>query len=194
MSDITHIGDLTPDPPELPKLNKRQRVFVEEYLRCWNATEAALRAGYSERSAKEIGCENLTKPNIAIEVEKRINEKAMTADEVLLRLAKQARGAASDFIEVNAGLPFLNWQTLADADKLDLIKKLSYDKEGRPVVEFYDAQAALVHIGKHLKLFTDKLEHTGSGKDGAILHQDVSADELDAARKRRQEAEGDGSG
>lgn len=46
------------------KLSNKQKRFCDEYLVDLNATQAATRAGYSERTAREIGCENLTKPNI----------------------------------------------------------------------------------------------------------------------------------
>ena len=44
-------------------LTDKQRAFVSQYLICWNASEAARRAGYSVKSAYSIGSENLTKPN-----------------------------------------------------------------------------------------------------------------------------------
>lgn len=47
------------------KLTAKQQTFVQEYLVDLNATQAAIRAGYSEKTAAEIGCENLTKPQIA---------------------------------------------------------------------------------------------------------------------------------
>jgi len=50
--------------PELSELSPKQRRFVEEYLIDLNATQAAIRAGYSPDSARSIGCENLTKPDI----------------------------------------------------------------------------------------------------------------------------------
>ena len=56
-------------------MRDRQRVFIEEYLKCWNATKAALAAGYSPKTARVIGSENLTKPDILAEIQDRINEK-----------------------------------------------------------------------------------------------------------------------
>lgn len=50
-------------------LNDKQKRFCEEYVIDWNATRAAKAAGYSEKTAKEIGCENLTKPNISEYIE-----------------------------------------------------------------------------------------------------------------------------
>ena len=57
-------------------MTKKQKRFVEEYLIDLNATQAAIRAGYSPDTAKEIGCENLTKPNIAAEVARAMAERS----------------------------------------------------------------------------------------------------------------------
>ena len=46
------------------KLTPKQKIFCEEYIIDWNASRAARDAGYSEKTAKDIGCENLAKPNI----------------------------------------------------------------------------------------------------------------------------------
>jgi phage terminase small subunit len=51
------------------KLTDKQKRFCEEYVIDWNATRSAIAAGYSEKTAKEIGSENLTKPNIAKYIE-----------------------------------------------------------------------------------------------------------------------------
>lgn len=80
-------------------LSRRQLVFIEEYLNCWNATEAARRAGYSENTAGAIGAENLTKPQIRVEVERRIAEQGVKPPEVLLRLTAQARGDIGQFFK-----------------------------------------------------------------------------------------------
>ena len=50
-------------------LTDKQKQFCKEYVTDWNATRAAKAAGYSEKTAKEIGCENLTKPNINAYIE-----------------------------------------------------------------------------------------------------------------------------
>ncbi|MDP9476526.1 MAG: terminase small subunit, partial [Actinomycetota bacterium] len=54
------------------KLSARQEAFVAEYVKDRNATRAAIRAGYSERTARSIGHENLTKPDIAAAVERAL--------------------------------------------------------------------------------------------------------------------------
>ena len=57
-------------------MTKKQTRFIEEYLIDLNATQAAIRAGYSVDSAKEIGCENLTKPNIQTAIAKAMAERS----------------------------------------------------------------------------------------------------------------------
>lgn len=61
------------------KLTPKQKKFVQEYLKCGNATEAAIKAGYSKKTARIIGCENLTKPNIAelLETKQKRYKKSM---------------------------------------------------------------------------------------------------------------------
>ena len=58
-----------------PKLTAKQEMFCKEYLVDLNATQAAIRAGYSEDTAATIGCENLTKPNVAEYVAKLKEER-----------------------------------------------------------------------------------------------------------------------
>ena len=70
--------------------NKQSR-FVEEYLIDLNATQAAIRAGYSEKTAKSIGQENLTKPDIQECIQKQLDQRSerteITADRVIQALA-----------------------------------------------------------------------------------------------------------
>ena len=75
-------------------LNPKQRRFVEEYLIDLNATQAAIRAGYSEKTAYSIGCENLIKPEIAeaiaAAVQARTEQIEITTDMILEGLKKEA--------------------------------------------------------------------------------------------------------
>ncbi len=146
-------------------LNNKQTVFVEEYLTCWSATEAARRAGYKHPHVQ--GPRLLSNVSIAEEVRQRIEDKAMTADEVLARLASQARGDMGDFLDIESMSFGINLQKAKEKGLTPLIKKVkqhttitSYsdgkDEENTWIeLELYDAHAALVDIGKHLKLFTD---------------------------------------
>jgi len=142
-------------------LRNKQRMFIEAYLQSWNATQAAIKAGYSEKTAYSIGHENLSKPEIAKEIKRRIDESAMTTDEVLARLAKQARASMEDFVSVivGANLPQIDWEAAQEAGALDSLKKITIE-EGKISFELYDKQAALVHLGKHLGLFKERLDIT----------------------------------
>lgn len=72
-----------------------------EYLQCFNATGAAARAGYKGSRAvlASMGSENLRKPKIREKIDAILEEKAMTAKEVVFRLSRQARGSMADFLE-----------------------------------------------------------------------------------------------
>ena len=112
----------------MANLTPKQQRFVEEYLIDLNATQAAIRAGYSEKTAKEIGSENLTKPNIAKAIEEAqeslSNKTQLTVDMVVQGLLNEA-------------------------------KDLSEGSTQSARV------SAWAHLGKHLGMFKDKIEHTG---------------------------------
>lgn len=164
-------------------LNAKQEMFVSEYLKCWNATQAAIAAGYSKKTAYSQGSRLLKNDEIASYVRARIEENAMSAVEVLARLADHARG---DFGElVDPATLTLDWRMAKAQGKTRLIKKLkqttviSGEDKQTDIFEFemYDAQAALVHLGKHLGLFTEKVDVT-SGGEPIIFKTGMSLDEL----------------
>lgn len=148
-------------------LTDKRQIFVEEYLRTWNASEAARIAGYAHPGSD--GHRLLKISEIADEIQRIVSERAMSADEVLVRLAAQARGSMEDFVEIVPGVntPFLRLDKAHAAGKFGLVKKLKYTTDGGVEFELYDAQAALVQLGKVHKLFTDKQEVTG--KDGGAV-------------------------
>lgn len=160
----------------LAKLTAKQRAFVEQYLICLNATEAARRAKYKD--PEQAGYENKKKQEVAAALSLGFALQAMPPSEVLSRLAKIARGSGYDIITIyesplqditgdpildTAGQPIvrrfpsLDLQKAADAGVLDLVKKVTYTAHG-PSVELYDAQAALALIGKHHGLFVEKID------------------------------------
>lgn len=137
------------------KLTDKQQTFIYEYLKCWNATESARRAGYkgTDVTLASVGYENLRKPQIATAVQVAMTANAMSAAEALNRLADMARGSMSDFLDENRETLDL---TKADrADKLHLIKKFTHTKTGKSEnisIELYDAQSAILSIIKELRL------------------------------------------
>ena len=145
-------------------LTARRQAFVDEYLKCWNASEAARVAGYAAPGVE--GHRLLKIAEISEEIQRRVTERAMSADEVLVRLAEQARGSMADFVEVVPGVntPFLRLDKAHAAGKFGLVKKLKYTTDGGVEFELYDAQAALVQLGKVHKLFTDKQDVTIEGE------------------------------
>lgn len=170
------------------KLTDKQQVFINEYLKTWNATEAARRAGYSEKTARQMGAENLSKPYISAEIAKRIQEQTMRADEALVRLSKQARSSFADITKIAGGLPFIDWEKAVETGAIDNIREITF-KKGSVTVKLHDSQSALVHILRQLQLEagepTQRIAHEHSG---TITHEERVnrlAGLLDAARDRR---------
>lgn len=115
----------------MANLTPKQQRFVEEYLIDLNATQAAIRAGYSEKTAYSVGHENLKKPEIQKAIEEAKNQVSkrteLTVDMVVNGLLKEAQDYA----------------------------------EGSTQSARVSAWA---HLGKHLGMFTEKVQH--SGPDG----------------------------
>lgn len=135
-------------------LSNKQKKFVNEYLIDFNGTRAAERAGYSgDDNTLAVTAHNLLRnPKITEIVSQRLQESAMSADEVMMRLAEQARGVPSEYIGMDGTV--LIAQMVEDG-KTHLIKKIADTAQGR-TYEFYDAQSALQMIGRHHALFTDR--------------------------------------
>lgn len=144
-------------------LSRKQRVFIDEYLKCWNATQAALLAGYSERSAGSIGGENLKKPAIDKEIRRRLDESAMSANEVIQAVAEIGRADIDDFIEIDdetGRIKNIDFGKAKKAGKLHLIKSITPTANGIKI-ELHDRMRALELMGKHHGLFADKVEQSG---------------------------------
>lgn len=132
-------------------LSPKQQIFIEAYLETWNATEAARRAGYADAGIRVAGHRMLTNANVAAEIRLRIAERTMGADEALVRLAEQARAAYSAYITAAGTVDVARLVADGKGHLIKAIKETQYARN----IEFYDAQAALIQIGKHHKLFVD---------------------------------------
>jgi phage terminase small subunit len=140
------------------RLNDKGKLFIEEYLVDFHATQAAIRAGYSQRTAYSIGSRLLKKVEIRAEVDRRLADLTMSKHEVLARLTRHARGSLQDVMAMDAdGQYYIDLAQCARAGKMDLIKSVTISK-GRVRVEQYDAQAALALLGKHYRLFVERHE------------------------------------
>lgn len=143
------------------RLTDKQRAFINHYLQCLNATEAAARAGYNgtRESLAVIGSHNLNKVKIRQEIDRRLKKQTMKADEVLFRLNQHAEGLPPEVFDVMGTLIGVDFEKIKELGLTHLIKEVSYDTNGRPRVKFYDSQNALIQLGKHYALFTDKVKH-----------------------------------
>ena len=89
-------------------LTPKQKAFADYYIECGNSTEAARKAGYSEKTSRSIGAENLTKPDISAYIAARMqaqNEaRVASADEVLQFFSSVMRGEVKDQFGLDAAL------------------------------------------------------------------------------------------
>ena len=143
----------------MANLTPKQQRFVEEYLIDLNATQAAIRAGYSAKTAAVIGAENLIKPYIqkAIqEAQNKLTERTeITQDYVLTNIQKVIeRCMQQEAVQARDGSPLL-----VEGPEGDLACLFEFKETG--------ALKGLELLGKHLGMFKDKIELTG--KDGSSL-------------------------
>lgn len=146
-------------------MTPKQQRFCDEYLVDLNATQAALRAGYSKKTAYSIGVENLRKPEIQAEIQKRQNrlrnKLEITQEKVLQELAAIAFANGSDFAKVvNIGsLPTVEMIPTDELppEKLPAIAGIKTTQTGVEV-KLHDKVKALELIGKYLSLFDGAAE------------------------------------
>lgn len=153
-------------------MTKKQKAFVEEYLIDLNATQAAIRAGYSPDTAGSIGSENLKKPEIRARIERAMAERSkrtgINQDRVLMELARIGFSKITDAInpetaEVKDG---------ATEDDLACIQSIKIKPNEFGIereVKLYDKRAALVDIGRHLGMFKDRVEISGMKEEQTKL-------------------------
>lgn len=188
----------------MQELTAKQRLFVAEYLVDLNATQAAIRAGYSERTAEKIGHENLRKPEIAAAIEKAMQLRAgkanVNADRVLQEIAGMAFYDPADLVEIiREALPGDRAEDVqiepGPGGKAMVVTGLSsprdikflpepirraivgwgYDRNQNFTIKLADKGKALDQLARHLSLYNDKLEMTGL---------DALADRLERAFSR----------
>jgi len=175
------------------KLTGKQRAFVNAYIsNGFNATQAAIAAGYAEDSAHVTGHDNLRNPKIKTEIESFFESHAMSAKEVIARLTEHARGDLGDIWDEASGT--VDWDKARALGKTPLIKKIKHkttritrgtgenaeDVETfEDEVELHNPQFALQLLGKQHGLFIDKQEVTGV--DGGSIRFEIVRRDTDAA-------------
>lgn len=170
----------------MAELTPKQQLFVNEYLVDLNATQAALRSGYSEKTAKQMGTENLAKPYIAAAIQaamnKRANKLEITADRVLEEIAKLAFFDPRKFFNADGSpIPIqdLDDDTAMALSGIDVLEEFEGSGKDRVFVGYTkkfklsDKKASLELLGRHLKLFTDKIEHSGKLEVESLTDDDI---------------------
>ena len=143
----------------------KQRAFIDEYLIDFNATQAAIRAGYSEKTARQIGSKLLSIIDIKQEIKQRLDERAMSADEAIDRLTEMARGSLDEFYVwgEESNRPYFDLRAAKEAGKFHLIKKLKRDSSGKVEIELHDPKDAIDKLLKvHGSYAPNKHEHSGT--------------------------------
>lgn len=137
-------------------LTPKQQRFVEEYLVDLNGTQAATRAGYSQKTAGHIAIELLRNPTIAAALKERRDclskETGITQKRVLDELAAIAFAKGTDFVTISHGIVHVLDTEDIPGDKLPAIAAI---KDGQCGIEvkLHDKVRALELLGKHLALF-----------------------------------------
>lgn len=138
------------------ELTPKQQRFVQEYLLDMNATQAAIRAGYSERTAKSIGQENLTKPDIKAAIEQaqqKVSERlGITQDWVLSNL----KTVAERCMQASPVLDRKGNPVLVENAEGDIVPAFVFNAMG--------ATKATELLGKHIGMFTEKVKFEGDLK------------------------------
>ncbi len=142
-------------------MTKKQKRFVEEYLIDLNGTQAAIRAGYSPKTANEQAARMLANVSIQTDIAKAMAERSkrtgINQDRILQELARIGFAKITDIIDPETAKIKEN----ASADDLACIQsvKIKPNEWGTErEVKLYDKKSALVDLGKHLGLFKDKLD------------------------------------
>ena len=143
-------------------LTDKQKAFCDYYLETLNATEAAIKAGYSKKTARKIGSENLTKPVIKNYIDCRLKEledaRIAKVDEVMKFLTSSLRGEVEE----------------------EVVSVMTSEGESKPVVikkqiSARDRIKAAELIGRRYQLFTDKVNIEGN--IGVTIIDDIGVED-----------------
>lgn len=167
------------------RLTLKQRRFVEEYFKdSSSARAAAARAGYKEHSARGAARSLLKHPVVQEELEElhniRKNRLGVTEDRILLEMSRIAFADLGNVVTQDEhGNLIINLDSLT-SDQTAALSEISKSRSGTKVKN-YDKLAALVHIGKHIGMFREKVEVQGK----LSLEQLV----LDSFKKKDEDTE-----
>lgn len=154
------------------KLSAKQEAFIREYLLDLNATQAAIRAGYSAHTAASVGAENLRKPQIVRRVNEakglRSEKTNINAEWLLKRLTSEAEADITDIYNEDGSIkPMKEWPLIWRQGLVaGITTQVVLDVEGMPKivvgkVKISDRGQRLAMIGKHVSVnaFQDIVKH-----------------------------------
>lgn len=146
-------------------LNDKQEIFCEEYAASLNATKAAIKAGYSEKTAYSQGHDLLKNPEIRERIQTfldiRMEQTRVTQERVVRELARIAFGDPRDVMEWGwLGAELKNSADLTPDQAAMVAGVVEKRSKGGVTLEvkFHDKLAALEKLGKYLNMFVDKSE------------------------------------
>lgn len=174
-------------------LSPKQERFCQEYPKDLNATQAAIRAGYSARTARSVGSENLAKPDIGARISALLSARAerteTTVDQVLSEVDALALSDIGDIVEFNGdqGIRFRSTDQIPERARRAIasVKVRRYPHRDNPsetyeLVEFklWDKNAALRLALQHRGLLTERHELTGkNGTPLGVVHSIMFGDQ-----------------
>ena len=142
------------------ELTPKQQMFCKEYLIDLNATQAAIRAGYSAKTAEWIGPQLLGKSHVAAKIQAQMNKRAakieITADKVLQEIAKMAFANVQDLYDEHGILRPISELPRDVAAAVQSVKVNLTEACAVQEVKLWDKKGTLELLGKHLRLFSEK--------------------------------------
>ncbi len=170
-----HLREPNPKPRKSPKvrssrINERERRFVAEYVACWDAGTAAIRAGYTKKSAQSTAYNLLktTRVKVALDRMQKEYEKRVdcSKERILRELTKIAFADLSDYIAMEGKTYRVrNWDEIPPFAR-GAIQELIPGSSGMRI-KLHSKDRALELLGKFHAMWVDRAEH--SGPDGGAI-------------------------
>jgi phage terminase small subunit len=190
--------DEKPKEKPLPDPKGKQLTFALEYLQDQNATQAAIRAGYSRKTAGQIGYEHLKKPVIAAYIDRELRAKwvalHMGPDETMAEIAKLARFNMDDAVaETRDGDPYIDWNKLnrdqkaavSEVEITDVVENRGKVDEATGMSLERTVRKVKLKTGKKLDALRTIAQHHGLTKDRVVHEIDEGFAELLMKGRRR---------
>ncbi len=172
------------------KVDERYKLFVAEYLTNFNATKAAIAAGYAPKAAHVTGCLLLKNDKVQRLIQEAMNDRAertkVTQDKVVKELAKIAFANMKDFVRWGpTGVKVKNSQEVIEEDSAAIAEISQVDTQYGTNIKFklHDKLRALELLGKHLGMFLETVinRHTGESGGPVEISHEFSDSKIKAA-------------